>query len=167
MTTRQRKFHAGERPGTYRVDSVVTDDDILAMAREIARKRLSRGALLDGARPAKQFIEPLLRHHEQEVFGVVFLDTRNRVIAFKEMFRGTLDGASVYPREVVKLALSLNAGAVIFAHNHPSGDGQPSGADVRLTERLKSALSLVDVRALDHIVVGVESTVSMVEAGLI
>src|SRR5699024_8527544 len=104
---------------------------------------------------------------DREVFCVLFLDTQHRVIAFDEMFYGTLDSASVYPREVVKRALYYNAGAVILAHNHPSGDPEPSDADRRITDRLTEALGLIDIRVLDHFVIGKEPAVSFAERGLI
>lgn len=104
---------------------------------------------------------------EHEVFSALFLDAKHRLIQYVEMFRGTIDSASVYPREVVKEALRLNAAAVIFAHNHPSGNPEPSQADKVLTQRLKEALALVDVRSLDHIIVAGQSTVSFAELGLL
>ena len=102
-----------------------------------------------------------------EVFGVGFLDAQNRLLAFEQMFRGTLTQTSVYPREVVKRALELRAAAVILAHNHPSGTAEPSRADEYLTQTLKSALQIVDVRVLDHLVVGRGQVVSMAERGLV
>ncbi len=102
---------------------------------------------------------------EHEVFFVLFLDTRNRVIAEEPMFRGTIDGAAVYPREVVKAALAHNAAALIVAHNHPSGVGEPSSADQALTRRLREALALVDVRLLDHIIIAAEGPVSFAQRG--
>jgi DNA repair protein RadC len=107
-----------------------------------------------------------LATYEHEVFACLMLDNRNRVIAFRELFRGTIDGASVYPREVVKQALADNAAAVIFAHNHPSGATEPSQADIAITERLKKALALIDVRVLDHLIVGDEVT-SFAERGIL
>ena len=104
---------------------------------------------------------------EHEVFAVLFLDTQHRLIEYAEMFRGTIDSASVYPRELVKEALRLNAAAVIVSHNHPSGNPEPSRADEVLTQRLKEALALVDVRTLDHIIVAGGSTISFAERGLI
>ena len=104
---------------------------------------------------------------EHEVFAVLFLDAQNRVIAFKEMFRGTVTQTSVYPREVVKEALALNAAAVILTHNHPSGYAEPSRADELLTATLKSCLALVDVRVLDHLVVGGDQVTSFAERGLL
>jgi DNA repair protein RadC len=104
-------------------------------------------------------------HHE--VFAVLFLDSQHRLIALEEMFRGTLTQTSVYPREVVKQALTLNASSVVLAHNHPSGTAQPSRADEALTHTLKAALALVDVRVLDHFVVTASQAVSMAELGLV
>ena len=104
---------------------------------------------------------------EREVFGVLFLDNRHRLIALEEMFLGTVDGASVHPREVVKRALKLNAAAVILAHNHPSGVAEPSQADELITTRVRDALALVDIRVLDHLVVGGNVVTSMAERGLI
>ena len=114
----------------------------------------------------RKFLQLKLSELEHEVFAVMFLDNRHRLITFEEMFRGTIDGANVYPREVVKTALKHNAAAVILAHNHPSGVAEPSRADEAITRRLKEALGLVDVRVLDHLVVGSE-IVSMAERGLI
>ena len=107
-----------------------------------------------------------LRDYDHEVFACLMLDNRNRVIAWRELFRGTVDGASVYPREVVKQALADNAAAVIIAHNHPSGVCEPSQADIRITRDLKSALALVDIRLLDHVIVGDEIT-CLTELGLV
>jgi len=101
------------------------------------------------------------------VFAVLFLDTQHRLIAFEEMFRGTLSQTSVYPREVIQRALALNAGAVLLAHNHPSGVAEPSRADEFLTQQLQSALALVDVRVLDHLVVAREGITSFAERGLL
>jgi DNA repair protein RadC len=114
----------------------------------------------------RQFLRLKLSHLEHEVFAVLFLDSRNGVIQYIEMFTGTIDAASVYPREVVKAALRYNAAAVIFAHNHPSGTSVPSESDKRITKRLKEALSLVDIRVLDHLIVGTEIS-SFSEQGLL
>jgi DNA repair protein RadC len=162
------KFHklrAGEVPGTYVMESPVTEADILHMAQQLARKRLTKGRPLTDPKGVFAHLQILLQHYEHEVFALLLLDTRHRVICFHELFRGTLDGASVYPREVVKLALEHNAAAVILVHNHPSGDPEPSNADRHLTHKLKEALSLVGVRTLDHVVVGREGCVSLAEQG--
>jgi DNA repair protein RadC len=112
------------------------------------------------------FLAARMRHLDHERFCCLFLDNRHRVIAFEELFRGTIDGTSVYPREVVKEALRANAAAVILAHNHPSGVAEPSQADERITQRLKAALDLVDIRLLDHLVVGDGLVVSLAARGL-
>jgi len=108
-----------------------------------------------------------LAKREREVFAVMFLDNRHRLLAYEELFFGTIDGASVHPREVVKAALAHNAAAVILSHNHPSGVAEPSQADQRITQRLKDALGLVDVRVLDHLIVGEGEPVSFAERGLL
>ena len=108
-----------------------------------------------------------MRHLGHELFCCLYLDNRHRVLRFDEMFRGTIDGTSVYPREVVKEALVINAAAVILAHNHPSGVAEPSQADERITRRLKSALELVDIRLLDHLIIGDGQTTSMASRGLL
>lgn len=159
------KLRAGEAAGTYVMESPVTEADILKMAHQLARRRLGKGAPLTD--PAKVFahLQTLLRDYEHEVFALLLLDTRHRVLGFRELFRGTLDGASVYPREVVKMALAYNAAAVILVHNHPSGDPEPSQADRKLTVTLKEALDMVGTRTLDHIIVGGEGCVSLAQQG--
>ncbi|NOX08897.1 MAG: JAB domain-containing protein [Gammaproteobacteria bacterium] len=115
----------------------------------------------------RRYLRSRLREYKQEVFACLFLDTRHRVIRFEELFYGTIDGASVHPREVVKRALHLNASALILAHNHPSGIAEPSHADQAITLRLRDALALIDVRVLDHIIVGDGHEVSLAERGVI
>ncbi len=139
---------------------------VLEMSKRYLNAGLQRGDSLTSPQETRQFLTSQLREYSYEVFAVLFLDQRHRVIQFEELFRGTIDGASVYPREVVKKALEHNAAAVIFAHNHPSGMAEPSQSDERITQRLKAALDLVDVRVLDHFVVG-DEVVSFAERGLI
>jgi len=139
---------------------------VLEMARRYLSEGLQRGDSLTSPQETRQFLTSRLRDYSHEVFAVLFLDQRHRVIKFEEMFRGTIDGASVYPREVVKKSLEYNAAAVIFAHNHPSGVAEPSQSDERITQRLKEALSLVDIRVLDHFVIG-DEVVSFAERGLL
>jgi len=139
---------------------------VLEMARRYLFEGLQRGDSLNSPQETRQYLSGQLRDYPHEVFAVLFLDQRNRVICYEEMFRGTIDGASVYPREVVKKSLEHNAAAVIFAHNHPSGVAEPSQSDERITQRLKDALSLVDIRVLDHFVVG-DEVVSFAERGLL
>ncbi|MEC4167349.1 DNA repair protein RadC [Pseudomonas sp. MS-1(2024)] len=162
------KYHkliAGETTGTYVMESPVTEADILQMAQQLAMSRLSKGRALTEPKLVFSYLQTLLQYHEYEVFALLLLDTKHRVIGFRELFRGTLDGASVYPREVVKIALEHNAAAVILVHNHPSGDPEPSQADRTLTTTLKNALNLVGTRILDHVVVGNEGCVSLAERG--
>jgi DNA repair protein RadC len=139
----------------------------LELGRRHLEARLARSEPLESPEDTRRFLQASLRDRPYEVFGCLFLDNRHRVLAFEELFRGSLTGTAVYPREVVKRALTLNAAAVILAHNHPSGVAEPSRADETLTEALKEALALVDVRVLDHLVVGDGETVSFSERGLI
>ncbi len=139
---------------------------VLEMAKRHLLEQISRGDVLCSPAQTRQFLSSQLASYPHEVFACLFLDNRNRVIAFEKMFYGTIDGASVYPREVVRLALQKNAAAIIFAHNHPSGVAEPSHADEKITQRLKKALALVDIRVLDHFVVG-DEVVSFAERGLL
>ncbi|MGI1679552.1 MAG: DNA repair protein RadC [Cellvibrionaceae bacterium] len=140
---------------------------VMEMARRHLSESLEKGDAFSSAKIAQQYLQSQLRHRQHEVFAVLFLDSQNRLLAFKEMFQGTIDGASVYPREVVKQALTHNAAAVIFAHNHPSGVAEPSQADIRITTRLQAALDLIDVRVLDHFIVGDPEVVSFAQRGLL
>ncbi len=137
------------------------------MSLRALKEELQRGDALNSPRAVRDYLQLLLGGRQQEVFLVLFLDTQHRVIAAEELFHGTLGQTSVYPREVVKRALALNAAATIFAHNHPSGVAEPSQSDQHLTTALKQALGLVDVRVLDHFVVTVGQTLSFAEKGLI
>ena len=113
------------------------------------------------------FLKARIGHLEHESFCIIYLDNRHRVLGFQELFRGTIDGTSVYPREVVKESLNKNAAAIILAHNHPSGVAEPSQADERITKRLKAALELVDIRVLDHVIVGHDKSTSLASRGLL
>lgn len=145
-----------------------TADDIVSEALAITGKSVRRrSSPLSNPRAVKQYLMLLLTDREHEVFAVLFLDVRNRAIKFEEMFRGTLDQAAVYPREVVKRALQLNAAAVVLVHNHPSGIPEPSQADELITRRLKEALALIDVRVLDHLIVGADFVESFADRGLL
>jgi len=139
----------------------------LEMGRRHLFERLARGDALTSPDETRRFLSARLRGYHFEVFAALFLDNRHRVIHFGELFRGTIDGASVHPREVVRQALEHNAAAMIFAHNHPSGIAEPSQADERITRRLREALALVDIRVLDHLVVGDGEVVSFAERGLL
>lgn len=139
----------------------------LELARRHYAEALRSGPLLDSPAATHRFLIARLRDQPHELFCCLHLDNRHRLIAFDELFRGTIDGASVHPREVVKQALRRNAAAVILAHNHPSGIAEPSQADELITRRLREALALVDIRVLDHCIVGDNGCLSFAESGLL
>lgn len=145
----------------------LSDDEVIHEALCILARRINAGPALANPNATRDYLAMRLGGLEHEVFCCLFLDNRNRVIACEELFRGTVDGASVHPREVVKRTLVHNAAAVIFAHNHPSGVAEPSQADELITRRLKDALSLIDVRVLDHLVVAGAHVESFAERGLL
>ncbi|MCG6202330.1 RadC family protein [Psychromonas antarctica] len=150
----------------YTLGKPMTEHQILERAAEIiATKFISRDAFTD-VKATKEYLTFKLANYEKEVFAVMLLNTQHQLIEYRELFFGTIDSASIHPREVVKAVLEVNASAVIFAHNHPSGIAEPSEADKRITTRLTDALGLIDVRVLDHIVVG-KNSVSFAERGLI
>ena len=127
---------------------------VLEMSRRVLLQKMRKRDVMNNPETVKQFLQLQMGAYPQEVFAVVFMDAQYRLLSFQEMFKGTLNQTSVYPREVVKLALEQGAAAVILAHNHPSGDVRPSAADSALTRTLQTALSMVDVKVLDHIIVG-------------
>ena len=145
----------------------VSDDDIIKEALKCLKKRFRKGKLITTPAETIDYLQLKLAEREYEVFCVMYLDNRHRLLCFEELFRGTVDSSHVYPREIVKLALQHNAAAVILAHNHPSGSAEPSVADQQITQRVKAALELVDIRVLDHIVIGAMETVSLAERGLL
>lgn len=157
-------FFILDAEGAYRTAST---DDILQEARRIIGRRVRRGSALTSPEAVRQYLVSKLGDREHEVFVAFLLDSQHRLIQYEEMFRGTLAQTSVYPREVVKAALQHNAAAIIFAHNHPSGVAEPSRADELLTQALKQALALVDVRILDHFIVAGSETLSFAERGLL
>ena len=138
---------------------------VLDMGRRHLAVRLRRDSALESPQAVRDYLKSLLRHEHHEVFGCLFMDSKHRMLAFEVLFRGSIDSASVYPRQVVKRALAHNAAAVIFCHNHPSGVPEPSEADKTLTQRLTKALDLIEVRVLDHFIVGDGEPLSMVEHG--
>lgn len=152
--------HAGLGPAKFAQLQAV-----LEMARRHLAERLQRDSALESPQAVRDYLKARLRHEPHEVFACLFLDARHRVLAFEALFQGSIDGASVYPRQVVKRALAHNAAALILTHNHPSGVAEPSQADRSLTLRLKEALALVDVRVLDHFIVGDGEPQSMAELG--
>lgn len=154
-----RNVRGGTRPAT--------GEEILRTAREIMSRKVRRGTSMSSPKLVRDFLTIKLGTLEHEIFCVLLLDSRHRLIEFVELFRGTIDGASVYPREVVKLALAKNAAALVACHPHPSGVAEPSQADEQITHRLKAALELVQVRLLDHIVIAGGVAVSMAERGVL
>ena len=156
-----------EDPAPYLVDALgaYSDETIIARAIAILGRNLQAREAFASPTAVKHFCQLQLARLNHEVFGVLFLDVQNRLIEFREMFRGTLTQTSVYPREVVKECLQLNCAAVVFTHNHPSGSTAPSRADEHLTQTLKAALALIDVRVLDHVIVSTMDTYSMAERG--
>ncbi len=154
------------REAPFARDHMLRVQAILEVHSRWMEERLRRGGPLGGPTDTRRFIEARVRGRRSEVFGVVYLDNKNRVIAVEELFPGTIDSASVYPREVARRVLVHNAAAVLFFHNHPSGQSQPSNADRVMTGRLTEALALFDVRVLDHLVIGDGEVTSFVELGL-
>ncbi|NEV60361.1 JAB domain-containing protein [Thiorhodococcus minor] len=156
--------------GTIPIDRARADEDVLIrQAMAILERRMRRTLdpdVLTSPELAQRYLQLRLGTREHEVFGVIWLDHRHRVLAIEELFRGTLDGASVHPREVVKQAMRTNAGACLLFHNHPSGISEPSPSDLTITRRLKEALGLVEVRVLDHLVIG-ETCTSLAEQGVL
>ena len=163
----RQPFKAADTQGLYQAQPTVSAEEIVAMARKLMNRRFAKGRSITSPDAFRDYLQLQLADREHEVFCCVFLDTRHRILAFEPLFRGTIDGASVYPREVVKQALILNACAVILAHNHPSGESEPSQADRDLTRRLQQALTLVDVRVLDHFIIGKGRAYSFAEKGLL
>lgn len=181
---RETAAHLLRRFGNLRTLMHADNDDILAcrgiggarlavlralpeLARRYFSESLPPGESIRSPADTETFLKARMQHLDHELFCCLYLDNRHRVLRFDELFRGTIDGTSVYPREVVKEALSVNAAAVILAHNHPSGVAEPSQADERITKRLKSALELVDIRLLDHLIVGEGAATSLASRGLL
>jgi DNA repair protein RadC len=152
-----------------RVSDLTADerDSVIELALSALARKHRRGSPLTSPEATRSYLRLELGDRHNELFGLLFLDNRHRVIAKEEMFFGTIDGASVHPRVVVQRALELNAAAVVMYHNHPSGVAEPSQADIRITDRLREALTLVDIRVLDHFIVSTEGSVSLAERGLI
>lgn len=164
LTASEEEFCLGA--GLGRV-SFVQLQAMLELSQRHMFEQLEERDALTSSELTRQYLRARLRHYEHEVFACLYLDNQHRVVKLEELFSGTIDGAAVYPREVVKRCLHNNAAAVIFAHNHPSGIAEPSQADIGITARLKAALNTIDVRVLDHIVVGRSEAVSFAERGLL
>lgn len=177
MTTTQVRsedraaYRATVSASTASTAQPLTDDETIQRALDILSSRMREpGCALTTPETTARYLQLQLAASAWEEFSAIWLDNRHRVISFDKLFRGTINGASVHPREVVRAAIEHNAAAAIFAHNHPSGVAEPSQADIRITQRLKDALALIDVRVLDHFVVGGDSSLaycSMAERGLI
>jgi DNA repair protein RadC len=145
----------------------VEKQSVITLAMKVLAIKHRAGRSLSKPEETRNYLRLRLADYRNEVFGCLFLDNRNRIIAVRELFQGTIDGASIYPRVVVQQALEVNAAAMVFFHNHPSGVAEPSHADEAITRRLKDALALVDVRVLDHFVVSAGESVSFAERGLL
>jgi DNA repair protein RadC len=159
------ELHVRERDGVYRP---ATPDEIRAAAlAHLRTHRLRRGRALSSPALAREYLGIAYGARESELFGMLMLDNRHQLLGVAELFNGTIDGARVYPREVVKAALAANAAAVVIFHNHPSGNPEPSQADETITRRLRDALALVDVRVLDHVILAGDVHVSFAEKGLL
>ena len=157
----------GETAGTYIIEGQLTANEIIELAMKLARGKTKKGTVISSSSAVTQYLRAIYGAEERELFSVLYLDTRNKVIELSTLFSGTIDSASVYPREIVKKALTLNAANVILTHNHPSGCLQPSEADKLITDKIKNALQLIDISILDHIIVSKEGTYSFAEHALI
>ena len=163
-SSNKKTLFVKQENGRYKVAG---EDEILYNASCLIFERTLRGSdALNCPEAVRTFLKTKLTQ-PYEVFAMLLLDNRHRVIDYKELFRGTIDGCSVHPREVVKEVLLANAAAIVLAHNHPSGVAEPSQADIRITQRLKEALDLIDVRILDHVIVGGDSSTSFAERGIL
>lgn len=163
MNDKNHTYSVQDKNGEYHD---IEQSALIKAAQECVRRTFAQGITLNSARASADYLQALLGGYEHEVFTVVWLDNQHKVIRHSELFRGTIDSASVYSREVVKDGLAANAAVVILAHNHPSGLSEPSTADKQITQRLKDALAMVDIRVLDHLIVG-ETVTSLAERGLI
>jgi DNA repair protein RadC len=159
-----REIRGSRGVGDARLETLLV---LPELARRYFEESLPCGEAIRSPTDTEAFLKARMGHLHHELFCCLFLDNRHRVLRFDEMFRGTIDGTSVYPREVVKEALAVNAAAVILAHNHPSGVAEPSQADERITKRLKSALELVDIRLLDHLIIGHGRATSLASRGML
>lgn len=160
-------FQVHETPGYFYASRPFTQDEILTMAKQLIKEQFNRGHALTSPNTAKDFLMLELALLEHEVFYCIFLDNRHRILEAERCFEGTIDSATVYPRELVKRALKLNARALILAHNHPSGFAEASEADRAITRRLVDALDLVEVRILDHFIIAGTEQYSFAERGLL
>lgn len=161
------RVFVAEGPGFYQIGRAISDTEIIEAAKALLAQRFFRIAHITGDESARDFLMTQLAGYDHEVFAVVFLDVKLKVIAFEPMFRGTIDTTTVWPREVAKRALEWNASRVILAHNHPAGSTEPSKEDIRLTQLLKKSLDILGIQILDHIIIGGTNTMSFATAGLL
>ena len=154
-----------KNPSSFKLSGEATLPELFEAVRELSARYADTKPNLTSPKLVREYLHARLSGLEHEEFHALFLDTQNNLISHESLFVGTIDSCAVHPREVVKLALSTNAAALIFAHNHPSGHAEPSAADRAITERLKRALALIDVRVLDHLVIGEGTSVSLAERG--
>jgi DNA repair protein RadC len=164
LSADQRRFCDGKGLGTAKFAELQA---VLELSRRYLMSRVRGQDVLTSPDATRDYLKMRLYGLPHEIFACLFLDNRHRVICYEELFQGTIDGASVHPREVVRHVIRTNAAAVIFAHNHPSGVAEPSQADLRITQRLKDALALIDVRVLDHVIIGDGEGTSLAERGLL
>ncbi|MGH1428737.1 MAG: RadC family protein [Arenicella sp.] len=167
MSNPKSETHIEESDGSYKFLKPVTKEEIIQIALTLQLENIKEMPLLNGSTDSQDFLKLHLSDREQEVFTVLFLNNRHILISCVDMFFGTINGASVYPREIVKEALKQNAASIIVAHNHPSGIPEPSHADIQLTKTIYQALDTVDIKLLDHIIVGCGKTASLAERGLV
>ncbi len=162
LTSKREDFCQGHGLGSAKYAQLQA---VMEMASRCFYENLKKTEPLSSPQATRDFLQSRLQHHDEEIFAVLYLNNRHQPLHFEKLFRGTIDAASVYPRVVVKNALQHNAAALIIAHNHPSGVAEPSAADCHITERIKNALALVDIRLLDHFIVGKGTLTSLAELG--
>lgn len=160
-------LNSNENTETEKFPENISEEDVLYWAEKIVTKRFTRSNYLTSPDATREFLQIILAKEHRELFIVIFLDNQNGVLGYETLFQGTIDGAAIYPREIVKAVLNINSASVILAHNHPSGTALPSEADKRITTRVIQALDTIDVRVLDHLVVGGIDIVSFAERGLL
>jgi DNA repair protein RadC len=160
-------LNSNEHTETEKLPENISEEDVLYWAEKIVTKRFTRSNYLTSPDATREFLQIILAKEHRELFIVIFLDNQNGVLGYEILFQGTIDGAAIYPREIVKAVLENNSASVILAHNHPSGTATPSEADKRITSRVVNALETIDVRVLDHLVVGGIDVISFAERGLL
>ena len=166
MSNPYSDLHIKEYDGNYKFLKPVTKEEIIRIALNLQLENIKETPLLNSSTDSISFLQLHQAEREQEVFTVLFLNTRHILISCVDMFFGTINSAYVHPREIVKQALKLNAASIIVAHNHPSGKAEPSSADIEMTRKISEAVNTVDIKLLDHIVIGLGESVSMAEQGL-